>query len=226
MNLQLPTGVNLVKTSGDEEGGAPYTRGTTIVFPGLESLGGDEFVRKVLAHELFHVLSRNDPEVRQQLYASIGFFPCGEISHPESLAVRRITNPDAPRNEYAIEVTVSGETRTVIPILYSRSATYDVERGGHFFEYLELQLLQIEPGAEGRAWAASEENGNPILFEVGDVVGFYEKIGCNTGYVIHPEEVLADNFALLVQGETEVTSPEILTKIKDVLIQAGAEEKA
>jgi hypothetical protein len=44
-----------------------------------------------------------------------------------------------------------------------------------------------------------------------------EQIGRNTEYVIHPEEVLADNFALLVLKKANVPSPEILQKMREVL---------
>jgi hypothetical protein len=42
-------------------------------------------------------------------------------------------------------------------------------------------------------------------------------VGRNTQYIIHPEEILADNFALLVLGETSIPSPVILEKMKDAL---------
>ena len=49
--------------------------------------------------------------------------------------------------------------------------------------------------------------------------GFLEQVGRNTQYLIHPDEILADNFALLVMGEQNVQSPEILQKVKTVLAQ-------
>jgi hypothetical protein len=51
------------------------------------------------------------------------------------------------------------------------------------------------------------------------VKGFHEQIGRNTGYIIHPEEVLADNFVLLVRRETDVPSPEILERMDALLIE-------
>jgi hypothetical protein len=50
-----------------------------------------------------------------------------------------------------------------------------------------------------------------------EVSGFVEQVGQNTDYVIHPEEILADNFALLVIGQQNVPSPEILHKMKAIL---------
>jgi hypothetical protein len=42
------------------------------------------------------------------------------------------------------------------------------------------------------------------------------RIGRNTEYIIHPEEILADNFVLLVNG-AKAPSPEILQKLDAVL---------
>jgi hypothetical protein len=57
------------------------------------------------------------------------------------------------------------------------------------------------------------------------VSGFYEQVGRNTQYIIHPEEILADNFAMLVMGDQNVPSPEILKKLQDVLTEKAGEEK-
>ena len=54
----------------------------------------------------------------------------------------------------------------------------------------------------------------PRWVPIEEVTGFHEKIGRNTGYILHPEEVLADNFALMVQGVSDVKSPEILDHIR------------
>jgi len=42
-------------------------------------------------------------------------------------------------------------------------------------------------------------------------------VGRNTGYIIHPDEILADNFVLLVNQSKNVRSPEILEKMRAVL---------
>lgn len=41
----------------------------------------------------------------------------------------------------------------------------------------------------------------------GPLEGFCDQAGQNTGYVIHPEEILADNFALLFKTSPNVLSP-------------------
>ena len=45
-----------------------------------------------------------------------------------------------------------------------------------------------------------------------------QKTGGNTGYLIHPEEALADNFALLIVGsDRPVPSPWVLEKLRSWL---------
>ena len=57
-----------------------------------------------------------------------------------------------------------------------------------------------------------------------EIGNFYEQIGKNTNYIIHPEEILADNFALLVMGQ-KVSSPWLLDKLKSFLMQSNPENE-
>jgi hypothetical protein len=166
-------------------------------------------LKRTIAHELFHILSRGNPALREKLYESIGFTKCGEVEFPSDLQSRKITNPDAPRNDHAIQLGVGGEEVRAVPILFSNAAKYDVNRGGEFFNYLQMSFLQVPR-------MSSEQ---PVLAAPEEVSGFFEQIGRNTKYVIHPEEILADNFALLILDEHNVPSPEILEKMRRILEQ-------
>jgi hypothetical protein len=208
--LSLPKIVNLVKTTGAEEGRSFYTRDTAIVMPEKETDEADPgLLKRTIAHELFHILSRGNPALREKLYESIGFTKCGEVEFPSDLKSRKITNPDAPRNDHAIQIRVGGEEVRAVPILYSNAAKYDVNRGGEFFNYLQMSFLQ----------APRMSSAQPVLAAPEEVSGFFEQIGRNTKYVIHPEEILADNFALLILDEHNVPSPEILEKMRRILEQ-------
>jgi hypothetical protein len=133
LRISFPKKVTLIKTAGAEEGRAFYTRDSAIMLPDKETDAGDEeFLKKTLAHELFHILSRNNPEFREKLYQVIGFVSCGEVKFPEELKSRKITNPDAPRNDHAIRVRVNGKEESVVPILFSTAPNYDTARGGEF----------------------------------------------------------------------------------------------
>lgn len=215
--LPFPAAIQLVKTTGAEEGNAAYTRGTAIFLPVSDLSKPPPELKKLLCHELFHILSRGNPELRQKLYAVIGFTPCDEVELPPQLAARKITNPDAPRNDHLIRLKIDGESCFAVPILFSSTETYDVKRGGEFFAYLTFQFLVMEQTATPRHFKVAQQGGSPRLAGVKAVSGFFEQIGRNTNYIIHPEEILADNFALLVLGDGKIASPEILEKMQKVL---------
>jgi hypothetical protein len=217
MRLSFPDKIYLVKTTGNEEGGAAYTRGSAIVLPKGELAGSARAIRKLVSHELFHVLSRANPELRERLYEAIGFVKCNEIEFPARLGPRKITNPDAPRNDHYICVRVGGKECLAVPILFASTETYDVVRGGEFFDYLQFRLLLVAAGKEPDSVRVRDDGDEPSLVDLRQVTGFFEQVGRNTEYIIHPEEILADNFALLVMGAHDVQSPEILKKMKDIL---------
>ena len=58
--------------------------------------------------------------------------------------------------------------------------------------------MEVRP-APPQGWRAVLVDGQPVLHEA-SVPDFHRQIGSNTGYIIHPEEILADNFAALVTG--------------------------
>jgi hypothetical protein len=205
LKLPLPNRVLLIATTGKEEGDTAYTRANAIVLP-EQVPGNPERLPKVLAHELFHIASRANPRFAEALYATIGFHPCKEPAYPPELAPRKLTNPDAPRNDYCIAVAVQGAKVDVTPILYSRTPVYDPARGGEFFEYMQLGFLVVAPT-------------EPRVAGLRELSGFIEQIGQNTQYVIHPEEILADNFSLLATGQTAVRSPEVLERMKKALAE-------
>jgi hypothetical protein len=213
--MRFPERVSLVKTTGKEEGDAAHCRGNAIVLPRNEVASPSAKLEQLLIHELFHIFSRNDAARRKSLYAVVGFKPCSEITLPKKLRRRKITNPDAPKIDVFIEVTHRGKKIEVVPVLLSSHTRYDVKRGGNFFDYLTFQLLQVEK--RGEEWVVKKARGRPVLLTVPDVQGFTEQIGRNSDYIIHPEEVLADNFVLLANRRSNVPTPRILEEMKKIL---------
>ncbi|MFT5498048.1 MAG: hypothetical protein ACI9TH_003456 [Kiritimatiellia bacterium] len=211
--IPFPEEVLMITTTGREEGGAAYTRANAIILPAHELSAPPAALQKLIAHELFHILSRNNPEWKTRLYRLIGFHPCKELVFPPSLAARKITNPDAPLNGHCIQVTLRGKRTWAIPILHAQAERYDPQRGGRFFDYLKYSLLEVQL-VEGQP---TYPEGAPRLVGVGQAKGFYDQVGRNTSYVIHPEEILADNFALMIQVERNLKSPELVQKMRHLL---------
>ena len=100
LSLPFPKKVFVVKTTGHEEGMAAYTRANAIVLPESELVVPMAKIRHIICHELFHIMTRENPELREKLYGAIGFVKCNEVAFPEKLKPRKITNPDAPRNDH------------------------------------------------------------------------------------------------------------------------------
>lgn len=225
LGLPLPDKVYIVKTSGKEEADAAYTRANAIILPPAMLDTTDEEVQKLLAHELFHVATRANPGLARQLYETIGFHHCGEVSLPANVAARKISNPDTPVNDACIRVKVGGQQVQAMPILLSTSEKYDMARGGTFFDYLALAFLLVDtPAGSSTAQILRDSRGLRVV-GLKDLSGFFDQVGENTTYIIHPEEILADNFALLVMGDRNVRSPQILAQMKAVLARASAGRK-
>jgi hypothetical protein len=229
LGLPWPAPIYIIKTTGEEEGNAPYTRGNAIVLPLAVLAKGTPMgktgpLRGTIAHELFHILSRHSPALKERLYAAIGFQSCGEVAFPSSLAAMKVTNPDAPKNDHCIRVGIDGKKVWVVPILFSKSERYDVGLGGEFFNYLRLRFLCVNGISDQVPGAATYDDTDFQLVDLSRLSGFFEQVGRNTDYIIHPEEILAENFSFLMLGKTGVPSPDILKNIQGVLEQAKGNE--
>lgn len=209
----LPAEVLLVKTTGNDEAGAFYTRRDAIFIPQQVMGAPPDFLARIMLHELFHVLSRHNPKLRDDLYASIGFVKTTELELPSPLDEQKITNPDVPIFQHLIQVGVDGEQRWAAPIIYS-DTDYDPAKERSFFPYIKLQLLVYDWDGTS-APVPAEKDGVPFLVAFEEVEGFFEQIGQNTNYLFHAEEILAENFTLLVQG-SDAMSPEILEKMGSI----------
>jgi hypothetical protein len=227
LRLPLPERIYFVKTSGIEDAHAAYTRQNAIVLP-VRILGTmrDRALRRLIAHELFHVSTRANPKLAGALYKVIGFHACGEVELPAGLKARRIANPDAPKDQHCIRVDVAGEKVWALPVLFSLASKEDIARGGEFLDNVAVGLLLVDKPAGGAVARPLTGPKGPRFVRLEDVSGFFEQIGQNTKYLLHPEEILADNFALLAIGERKVPSPGILTGIEKVLEKYAVEETA
>jgi hypothetical protein len=214
-SLPWPDEIFLVLTTGREESGAAYCRGNHIILP-EDALKRDRpRLEALLAHELFHVLSNQHPELREELYAIVGFKHCRDIPIHASLRDRRITNPDAPTIDCTMEITDKGRRFQTAPVLYSSAAAFDPKREGGLFAYLVFRLMVVEP--DGDHWKPVDTEGRAVVIDPKTSADFQEKIGRNTNYIVHPEEILADNFVHLVMERKDLPTPRIVEELKRVL---------
>lgn len=214
--IMLPKDIYLVKTTGNEEGDSAYCRGQNVVVFSkniikLTDLNGK---RDLLIHELFHIFSKNNLDVREKLYNSIGFYKTDELTLTPLMSQYKITNPDAVHNNYYFNGTVEGEKGKIMPILLA-GTDYDEKKGGEFFDYMMLAFCPIVDGNDGPE--VLTVNGKECLYTANDVPEYFELIGENTDYIIHPEEVLADNFVLLITNSKKVKTKKIISDMKKIL---------
>lgn len=204
LKLEFPEEILLIKSTMDEEGGAvSYTRENYIVVRGLVN-------ESFLIHELFHILTRFKPEIRSELFETINFTESNRITYPEGIRDLVITNPDAPFLEHTITVEIDGESEEVVFILVSEEE-WD---GGSFFTYLKQRLMFV--GGAANEKQATLVDDMPVLRNFAAATDLKQKIGTNTDYTLHPEEILAEHFVMLVL-EQEVPEPSYIEAMKVIL---------
>ena len=210
-NFPLPEEVLLVRVSAEVEGDAPHCRGASVILPdGFFSVTTDP--ARILAHELFHVMSSHHPELRDKLYEVIHFTKCNEVELPESLQPQRVTNPDAYLNQHVVRIVADDKETPIMPVLLTRSDEY---QPGGLFANLDFRLMVLEE-ADGK-FMPKMVGEKPVFLSSTGGAGYLQKIGRNTGYIIHPEEVLADNFALMLFNAEGVRDTWVIEGIQGVL---------
>ncbi len=209
LKVEFDYQIYFIKTTGDEEGGAAgYTRQNFIVLNDNALSAPDENLAQLISHELFHIMSRNNENFRNDMYNIIGFEVANSVTVPDQLKDLRMTNPDAPAWDSFITLRDNnGDTGEYLMITYAKKS-YD---GGSFISYLNVGFLRVK-GTDIRE--VDYVNGDPVISIYGDFTDFYEQVGNNTNYTIHPEEILADNFALAILGAGSLPSRWVVDEIK------------
>jgi len=210
LRIPLPREVLLIASNGQESAGAPYTRGNGVVLPHLDK-APVESDPMVMAHELWHVASRPAPALVTRLYAEIGFDPMPALAFPGAWAPIRLANPDAPENRHAMRLSVEGRQALVAPVLVA--ARTELQPGETFFNVLDVRLLEVQP--DGKVSRAVLRDGQPVWHRVNGSHDYLRRLGGNTGYVIHPEETMADNVALVV-SQRPVRNADLVARLRAV----------
>lgn len=216
---RIPERILLIQAGAALEEDSPHTRANAIVMPASYLARGPNVLAHVLVHETFHVLTRNNEPLREQLYAAIGFGRCESVVIPDEIARLAITNPDTVESRHTIAVRYRGEPVEALPYIRFPSERVDPRKG--FLSQLEVAWLLVDRQGTGcRAREGPQARGvSPDELE-----GLYEQIGRNTSYLFHPEEILAENFALLVYRSLGrplkgLPSPEILDRMRGILLE-------
>ncbi len=201
-------------TQKEECGAAAYTHGTQIYFNAKWFTDPEigDFATVVMAHELFHCLTRSNPDFRKEMYRLIGFTVQDEdFILPPSALEYYISNPDVEHHNAYATFTIGGEK---VDCFTAFLTTKHFEKAGDsFFDYCTTALIPID--------------GSDVYYTLEDASDFYDVFGKNTGYVIDPEECMADNFsyALIYGAEGKdgkgYETPEIIEGILNYMTGDG-----
>jgi hypothetical protein len=201
----LPERVLLVSVRGSVEDGIPHTRGNAILLPVGTGRARGAARDVMLAHEIFHILSRAQATRHDSLYALIGFRPC-RFALPAELRARRITNPDAPEERHYVQL--AGAAGAYVPLQLARPVEAPPPA---LADSLQFRLLGVDVAdgvctarRRGGGWDLVAPTALPALFAV---------IGPNSDYLAHPEELMADNFALLLTRRARAPDRALLDRL-------------
>ena len=209
IKLALPPTIQMIKTAGKEEFEAEgYTRENRIM---LCTGPQQKVTTHLVAHELFHVYSRLNEKKRDEIYAIFGFKKCNRINTAAAMQNRLITNPDCPFIEHYITVPVAGKPKDMVLQLFSQKDYHETYNLG---DYMNVALLEV---------AGNDKNKKPVMqsgagkvYQIDEVPGLMKQISSNTPYILHPEEISAEHFALWVIGQ-QVPEPEFFDRLKAAL---------
>ncbi len=207
-NNIFPEKLKLIKSHERPYGtGTFYTRENCIVIPyGAFKTMDRSAMYNVMLHELFHVYSRLNNEKRLAIYDLIGFKPFDSdvFRMRDSLAKRVLLNPDGVKKYYITLKMDDGQFRDFMPIITAKSWKYTPAKK-LFFQYLKFDLYEVQRvlgKAKGMGLTKVKSNGDGTAgFDVNsELPDFFRQIKDNTNYIIHPDEVMADNFMILIQS--------------------------
>ena len=177
-------------------------------FPTSKSDG--YLVCELIAHELFHCITRHSPEFRQKMYSLIGFTVMDhDIEFPERIRRRIMANPDVEHIDNYAEFTIDGVKRKCTLVTYYTSSWKEarISKGPttRFFDNIRVVLLPLD------------ELDHP--YKISDATDFWEKMGRNTTYINAPEECLAVNFsyAIVYGPDEDYKSPQLIRSILSAL---------
>lgn len=222
--LPLPEEIVFVKTTMNDEGNASaYTSGNMIFLSDRVLcqnmslgciLGGGSFatvgLNILIAHELFHCLTRRSPEFRRKMYALIGFTVMDhDIEFPEHIRRMIMANPDVEHIDNYAEFTINGVKRKCALITYYGRSWAECSalqgKPARFFNCTNTALVPIDDLS--------------THFGINEASDFWEIMGRNTDYVAAPEECLAVNFsyAVVLGTHRDYKSPQLIKAILDAL---------
>ena len=203
-----------IKTDMKYEGivASGYTHGNEIYLNSLNILSSlipeaGTIFEQTMWHELFHCLTRNNPDFRAEVYELIGFtIADSDFEIPPSVQEKLYNNPDVDHHNAYATFNIDGEEKDCF-----------------------LAWIVDKSFSEAQSSEASDSvvlvpiDGTDTYYTKEQALNFDEVVGTNTDYLIDPEEILADNFkyamayGLKGRDGQGYPNPEIIQGIIDIM---------
>lgn len=190
----------------DEYGAVAYTHQNQIYLEGdnldfMISIPG--MLDGTIAHELFHILSRNNPEFRQQIYAVLGFTIAQEPEFSPEIRSILASNPDVEAFDSYAMFDINGQMTKCAVVTLLKSP---YSEGAYLVDNFSTGIVPYD--------------APDTYYTIDQVSNFWDVFGQNSNYVIAAEEGIADNFASAVvygMDGREYKNPEIIQSMLDVM---------
>lgn len=196
--------------------GVYFTAGDGIFSPLNEIRdGSNSQVQSVLFHEIVHIASRTYPALRTKTYAAIGarHYPNWTLVLTDSLFQhRQLRNPDGTALT-TFELTDSLTIQTAIPLI---EATSSHQPGTRYFDHIAFNLFPVQVDSARQQLIVF--TAEPVRNTYYD--NFLSQITDNTTYIIHPDEIIAENLRLMSDLENGRRSESELSTAGKKLMEA------
>jgi hypothetical protein len=221
---------------------AYFTRGDVIfIAPGVLATNDPDQLADILVHEVWHLISRaslykaglagpdsyfpKPSSLRDKTYAAVGFTRLqGRLSLPAADSAELVLNPDATFNDWAIPLQAAGDTalRHYLPLLRLSATTQETGPERSIANAVGIAYCPLSPTQAG--WQTSLAEARDLSSDP----AFLFRTGGNTPYILHPEEIVAENMLLLARGEQASAGTQgqvVLDSLRNVLWQWVKYEK-
>jgi hypothetical protein len=222
----FPYQLKLIKTHAKHYGqGVYYTRQNAIIIPEPDLKLPDDQLLQTMLHEIAHVYTRLNPKKQVELFNLIGFRrpKVNNLVISDSLYKRIFYNPDGIDLAWTTDFTIEGtKNAQVIALIYSKVNAYNPDLH-EFMDHMGWGYFETQVTDKGLEILTVGQRQQSTLNMRELPLLFLKKF--NTNYVIHPNEIIADNIKLLVLSQKDplVLTPltnegrDLLLKIKAVL---------
>ena len=163
--------------TGYTHGNQIYLNSTTIFMSIIPE--ASQYFDTLMWHELFHCLTRNNPDFRAEMYSLINFTVTGEdFEFPPSVNDKYITNPDVEHHDSYATFTIDGKEIDCYTVWAKQK---------HFSE------VKTDEDAESVTLLVPVD-GTDTYYLMDKDSNYQDVFGANTDYTTDPEECMADNF--------------------------------